>query len=297
MEYLSTTSLAHELDIQVNEMFTNLHGLGWIERSKDKWVLTNEGKAKGGKTKSDPKFGEYIVWPENIALPNTSVNKKDGLLNPTAIGQHFKISSQKVNLILSELGFIESDAAGWELTRLGKKIGGKQCKHEQSGKLYVLWPGSIVTNKDLLDVLAPAQTPPTEKSLNPSTVTAENFRKNYPANFRTQDGHFVRSKSEVMIDDFLYFHGLIHSYEKKLPVLEDVICDFYIPPSGVARPKAVYIEYWGLENDPKYQERKQRKLQVYRENEFLLIELNDSDLQNLDDVLTRKLLEFKIKVG
>lgn len=98
-----------------------------------------------------------------------------------------------------------------------------------------------------------------------------------------------------MIDDFLYINGLVHSYEKKLPILDDVVCNFYIPPGG-GRTKGIYIEYWGLEDDPKYVERKKKKLQSYSQNELLLIQLNDADLQNLDDVLTRKLIELRVEL-
>ena len=126
---------------------------------------------------------------------------------------------------------------------------------------------------------------------------SENFRHKYQADHRTQDGHFVRSKAEVIIDNWLYYAGLVHSYERKLPSIdEDVVSDFYIP-SGNGRPQGVYIEFWGLENDPKYLERKKKKVEIYRKNDLHLIELNDADVQNLDDVLPRRLLAFKIKVG
>ena len=48
------------------------------------------------------------------------------------------------------------------------------------------------------------------------------------------------------IDNTLYEYWLVHAYERKLPVEEDVYCDFYIPTGKV------YIEYWGYENDEKY---------------------------------------------
>ncbi len=138
---------------------------------------------------------------------------------------------------------------------------------------------------------------PSEKVLTPSntSVTSNNFRHKYPATLRTQDGHFVRSKSEVIIDNWLYISGLVHSYEKKLPIDEDVISDFYIP-SGNGRPQAVYIEYWGLENDPAYQNRMKQKIEIYKKYDFPLIELTDKDIENIDDVLPRKLLQHKIKV-
>ena len=224
------------------------------------------------------------------------------LLTATTIGKHFNVSSQRINLILSELGFQENDVAGWEITKLGKSLGGRQLQHEQSGKSYIMWPESILTNKNLVQVFNP--TVP-EKAIEKNTlkveevnsqITSDNFRHKYPAIYRTQDGHFVRSKSEVIIDNWLYISGLVHSYEKKLPIDEDLVSDFYIP-SGNGRPQAVYIEYWGLENDQNYQDRMKRKIELYKKYDLPLIELRDKDIENLDDVLPRKLLSYKIKVS
>jgi hypothetical protein len=62
-------------------------------------------KQKGGQTRTNPKFGEYIVWPDNISIDNGQpIKEKSKSLNATAIGKHFNISSQRLNLILSELG-------------------------------------------------------------------------------------------------------------------------------------------------------------------------------------------------
>ena len=82
---------------------------------------------------------------------------------------------------------------------------------------------------------------------------------------------------------------LAHAYERRLPIEEEVYCDFYLPVGKV------YIEYWGFENDPKYIERKKIKQEIYKKYEFNLIELNDPDIQNLDDVLPKKLLQFGIQ--
>jgi hypothetical protein len=224
------------------------------------------------------------------------------LLNATALGKHFGVSSQRINLILSELGFQENSVAGWEVTKLGKSIGGKQFQHEQSGKSYALWPNQIIDNKSLVQVF---NINTLEKSIDKNNIKSEpagpqvasdNFRHKNPAIYRTQDGHFVRSKSEVIIDNWLYISGLVHSYEKKLPVDEDLVSDFYIP-SGNGRPQSVYIEYWGLENDPAYQARMQKKMEIYKKYDFPLIELRDKDIENIDDVLPRKLLHYKIKIN
>jgi len=307
MEYISTTSLSNLLDIPTNELFGKLKNLGWTDRKNDKWVLTELGKQKGGQTRISPKFGEYIVWPENLSLDNNYQSKnKTTLLNSTTLGEHFNISNQRMNLILSELGWIEKDVTGWILTKLGQVFCGKQVEHETSGKKYVLWPNEILTNKHLLKVLTePLEDVEKVKEIPSSdivqttnnAITKHNdFRGKFPAEHRAIDGHYVRSKAEMLIDNWLYQYGLVHAYERRLPIDEEVYCDFYLP-SGNGRPQAVYIEFWGLENDPKYAERKKKKIEIYNREGLALIQMTDADIQNIDDILPKKLLQYKIKVG
>ncbi|MEY3422936.1 MAG: hypothetical protein RIR48_3265 [Bacteroidota bacterium] len=307
MEYISTSALANELDIKSADLFDKLKTLGWIERKNDKWVLTDLGKQKGGQTRNNPKFGEFVVWPENISLDGGQQKEKPKLINATTIGKHFNISSQRLNLILSELGLIEKDlAAGWEITKLGKSVGGRQFEHETSGANYVLWPESILKYKRLLEVFKENSTdqPQTQTAIVSSpqaetpvaNINKDNFREKFEAKHRTIDGHYVRSKAEMLIDNWLYQYGLVHAYERKLPIDEDVYCDFYIP-SGNGRPQAVYIEFWGFENDPKYTERKNKKLEIYNREGLSLIQLTDADLQNIDDILAKKLRQFKVPIG
>lgn len=303
MEFLSTTSLANELDIKPSDLFDKLKGLGWIERKNDKWTLTDLGKQKGGQIRTSQKYGEFIVWPENISVDNGQQSKgKPKLLNATAIGKHFDISSQRLNLILSELGWIEKayvgqDVNGWSITKLGKSIGGRQFEHETSGGFYVLWPDNVITNKSLQEVFHDS---PAEKEIqalkviqpqtSPQNVSGD-YREKNEAKYRTLDGHYVRSRAEVIIDNLLYQYALVHAYERKIIIGdEEVLSDFYLPAGKV------YIEFWGMENDPKYIERKKKKIEFYKKNDIPLIELKDIDILNLDDHLPRKLKNYGIKV-
>ncbi|MBK0384291.1 hypothetical protein I5M32_15090 [Pedobacter sp. SD-b] len=303
MEYISTSALANELDIKSTDLFDKLKTFGWIERKNEKWVLTELGKQKGGQTRNNPKFGEFVVWPENISLDGGQQKEKPKLLNATTIGKHFDISSQRLNLLLNELGWIEKTVAGWGLTKLGETLGGKQFEHETSGGSYVLWPDNVLQNKDLLEQFQ--ETPkekPASKEENTiisksDTETVDDFRKKYPAEYRTKDGHYVRSKAELTIDDSLYLWGIAHAYEKKLPnTTENVYSDFHIP-SGNGRPKAVYIEYWGMENDEKYNQRKNKKIEIYNQLGLSLIQLNDADIKNIEDSLQKYLLKHGIRVN
>jgi len=117
----------------------------------------------------------------------------------------------------------------------------------------------------------------------------ESFREKFQAKHRSTDGHFVRSKAEMLIDNWLYMAEIVHAYERKLPIEEEVYCDFYIPTGKV------YIEFWGYDNDEKYLARKQKKQAIYQKYNFNLIELTDEEVQNLDDILPRMLIKFGVQ--
>ncbi|SFV51459.1 hypothetical protein MNB_SV-12-769 [hydrothermal vent metagenome] len=115
-------------------------------------------------------------------------------------------------------------------------------------------------------------------------------RKSYKEpQYRTEDGHYVRSKAELIIDNWLYHQNIVHAYEKRLPTEENLLSDFYLPQGKV------YIEFWGYENQEAYIKRKKIKQQIYKKYNFKLIELNDKEVQNLDDILPKILLKFNIQ--
>jgi len=118
---------------------------------------------------------------------------------------------------------------------------------------------------------------------------AVEFRDKFRPEHRAQDGHYVRSKSELIIDNWLYVSKIVHAYERKLPIEEELYCDFYIPTGKV------YIEYWGLQED-KYLTRKEKKLEIYKKYNLNLIQLVEKDVLNLEDTLPAKLLEFGIAI-
>ncbi|MBP9779297.1 glycerol kinase [Candidatus Gracilibacteria bacterium] len=302
MEKISTTSLAKSKNMQPAELFELLQSLGYIVRENSIWRITEQGKTVGGEIQRSEKYGQYIIWPTTLDISKQSKvyhKNKGKQLNATVIGEYFKTSSQRLNLVLSELGLIEKDITGWRITKLGKNIGGSEHRHDVSGAYFVLWPENVLNYPRLLEVFKHDKLEPIEdkkvESQNSNIKISDNFREKFEAKHRTQDGHYVRSKAEMIIDNLLYQYGIIHAYERKLPIEEDVYSDFYIP-AGNGRPQGVYIEYWGFENDEKYLERKRKKIEIYKENELALIELNEGDIQNLDDILPRKLLNFKIKV-
>lgn len=116
------------------------------------------------------------------------------------------------------------------------------------------------------------------------------YRKQWVAEHQCDDGHYVRSYSELLIDNWLYNNGYRHAYEKSVFMESDpdavVLSDFYIPDGNV------YIEFWGLNDDQRYLERKKKKQKMYADNHLNLIDLEESDVKRLNDILPRKLFEY-----
>jgi len=72
---------------------------------------------------------------------------------------------------------------------------------------------------------------------------------------------------------------------KQLPIEEDMYCDFFIPQGKC------YIEYWGM-TDEEYLKRKKKKRDLYTKHKLNLIKLTEKDIENIDDVLPKKLMKF-----
>ena len=218
------------------------------------------------------------------------------MLNSTKIGEHFNISNQRVNNILYELGWIEKASKGWQITALGAKVGGITTSVISGGKM-VIWAPNILENPFLIKAINP-QNEPILNSVKPKVQEGNEKQINdnkYPETLlKTKDGHLVRSRAEMIIDNLLYEYGLTHAYERELTVAESVFSDFYIPARNGRR--AIYIEFWGIKNNEKYNERKRIKQEIYKTNNLNLIEIEEKDLENLDSFLRRKLLQFDINV-
>jgi hypothetical protein len=293
---LSITKIAEKLERDINELRTTLVNAGLLEQKDDKtWILTKIGEIAGGVYRENSRVGRYIAWPESL-LDHPAIggsgNADDApvdFLSSTKIGHELGLPPSRVNSLLSELGWIEKALKGWKLTKQGEKQGGLQKEHRRSGVPFVIWPKNLLNNKSLIEsakeLLGKHPEPSTEQVISQDT----GFREKYEAKHRATDGHFVRSKAEMLIDNWLYMAEIVHAYERKLPIEENVYCDFYIPTGKV------YIEYWGLEKDAKYRDRKAQKIAIYEKYGFNLIQLQDADVQNLDDVLPRLLLKFDVQ--
>ncbi len=283
-ELISTTALARMLNISSQELFTKFRKDKLIIRNGSKWELTDLGKKIGGSYTESAQFGRYIVWPPSMAHTPTIEKQAETRLTAHTLGGKFGLTANKINAIFSELGWIKKELKGWRVTAQGLKQGGIQDEDPKSGIPFARWPQVVISNRAFLNSIQEVKGE-VEVSLHEKV----RFREKFKAEHRATDGHFVRSKAEQLIDNWLYMEEIVHAYERKVPIEEELYCDFYIPTGKV------YIEYWGYENDSKYLKRKQEKIEVYKKYEFNLIELNEADVKNLDDVLPRQLLKFGIQ--
>ncbi len=113
------------------------------------------------------------------------------------------------------------------------------------------------------------------------------FRTKFPSDFRCEDGHYVKSKDEALICNWLFNRNVCHGYDRKIPRSDNLYCDFWIK----TKKGSVYIEYWGM-SDRKYLDRKETKQRIYKEQNLQLVELNPNDLKVLDDIFPRKLRPY-----
>jgi hypothetical protein len=159
-----------------------------------------------------------------------------------------------MNQIISELWWIEPNLKWWKLTKFWEKLWGRELIINKTWATYTKWPTKIIENKSLLNSLWIKQENNVVKKEEKHHVEELDFRNKFPEQYRTKDWHKVRSRWEVIIDDYLYYYKLSHAYERKLPIEEDVYSDFYIPAQNWW--EAVYIEYWGIEDKESYANRK-----------------------------------------
>ncbi|BCK86634.1 hypothetical protein MIZ01_0398 [Sideroxyarcus emersonii] len=236
----------------------------------------------------------YQVSKDSDA-PNGESN---GMLSATALGEHFKLDAKQINRVLVDLGWIEKEGKGWKPTELGEKLKAQKNIYFKNKIPYVVWHPDICKSRILqkaVDELVLVEIAPPVVTQNPlmtegaADKSEEGFRERFPPTIRASDGHMVRSRGEAMIDGLLYENRIVHAYERLVPIEQTMYCDFFLPEFNL------YIEFWGMESNPKYKERKERKLEMYRQNGLKLIEVKDGHINNLEDYLMGQLVKFGYK--
>ena len=212
-----------------------------------------------------------------------------------------------MNSILNELGWIAKPPygqGGWIATKMGNKVGGKNTK-PKSGQSYdgeaqgrwtcsVKYPPKIKSHRGLTEAVSAMLGESEEKSESSPGSTSAHSSPTKTNKMKTRDGHYVRSRGEILIDNFLYSVRIAHAYEQEVILGERMM----IPDFIAITPKGnVYIEFWGLEGQPDYDSRRKEKIKSYEKNELELINVSPEHLDNLDAYLSRKLAVYGVKTA
>lgn len=121
--------------------------------------------------------------------------------------------------------------------------------------------------------------------------------ESYEGKYVCTDGHIVKSKAEMIIDNWLFTQNIPHAYEKALPIdadaRHDLHPDFCLP--GYEDDKDdIYIEFWGYnEKNIEYTKSKNYKMEKYKEQKVTVICLAENDMKDINSSLTRKLKYYK----
>jgi hypothetical protein len=289
---LSTTALARKLDIPAQQLFATLKDYGWIKRTETSWVLTQKGEFEGGSYQTSKRYGSYIVWPATLEQhPLLQAIESNQRITAAAMCRYYpRLHARQINRALAELGLQHHSILGWELTALGRTWGGLQEESSSSGALYVTWPNEIIDNPVVQRELGlqaaqmPAQSTSDQKEPDLFATAKEGANLNHGI-----DGHRLQSYLQTGVCNWLYLAQLAHACHRALPTEELVYADFYIPVGNI------YIDCWEVEAEPGELSGRFRKRELYRELDLRYLEINASDSEKLDEVLSRGLLAFGIR--
>lgn len=279
---LSTSALARQLELPVQQLFSALKDHNWIKKVDDGWALTGKGKFEGGRYQSSKRYGRYIVWPaELLEHPLLRNLEKGRLISAAALGKPHRLSAQQVNRLLAVLAWLRPAKTGWQLTQTGKKLGGQVFENQQLGVEYVLWPEDIGEQRPLQRLFEQVSAP-----LAGDATEGDLFHSSAPP--ATLDGRQLRSWPHWQIAQWLYLAGLRYACEVMLPVAESLRADFYLPDQGV------YLEFWGGDEQADQLARRMRRQEAYKALGTPVVDVHPDDLPHLDDYLSRRLRELAV---
>jgi hypothetical protein len=289
---LSTTALAKKLDIPVQQLFATLRDYGWIRRSGDAWVLLPKGEYEGGTYQNSRRYGRYIVWPGTLDHhPLLAAIESNQRITAASMRRYYpRLHARQINRALAELGLQRHSILGWELTELGRSLGGKQEESEASGAFYVTWPHEVIDNPVIhRELTRQSDQIPTQE---PSLPGAEpDLFANPEAGISCDgiDGHRLATALQMRVCNWLYLAQLAHAYQRALPTEELIHADFYVPTGNV------YIDCWEADIGAREISTRLRKRELYKDLGLNSLEVNAADVERLDEVLGSGLLAFGIR--
>lgn len=225
---ISTSALAKQLNIPVQQLFNCLHDYGWIKRVDEHWALTAKGEYEGGEYVHSNKYGRYIVWPSRISQhPVIQGIEAHKMLNAKQIADKYHLQTAIVTRIFRELAWLERANNGWQLTKLGEKKGGEIQFFDLTSTSYCLWPEIVLEDSEL------------DKQLNYSAkifklaAASESDLLVDSQLFEGLDGHQHHNIAQLAICHWLYLANFTHACHRLLPGSTDLFADFYLPAENI----------------------------------------------------------------
>jgi hypothetical protein len=289
---LSTTALARKLAIPAQQLFATLKDYGWLQRAGDTWALTPKGEFEGGSYQKSKRYGTYIVWPERLDQhPLIAAIESNQRINAASMCRYYPpLHARQINRALAEIGLQHHSILGWELTPLGRSLGGQQEESASSGAFYVTWPHEIIDNPVIHRELA-LQTDQVQGEESAQGLEQDLFAAAgaEAATYRGIDGHSLQSSLQIRVCNWLYLAQLAHACQRALPIEELVYADFYVPAGNI------YIDCWESDTPAKELSGKLHKRELYHEMDLRYLEINADAIDKLDETLGRGLLSFGIR--
>lgn len=293
---LSTTALAKKLKIPTQQLFSTLRDFEWIRRAGDTWSLTAKGEFEGGSYQKSARYGTYIVWPERLDQhPLIAAIESNQRITAASMCRYYpRLHARQINRALAEMGLQHHSILGWELTDLGRSLGGQQEESNSSGAFYVTWPHEIIDSPIVHRELGRQsdQIQGQDRTAEPTGEAAPDLfagADDQEVACQGIDGHKVQTLLQLQVCNWLYLAQLAHAYERALPTEEALCADFYVPAGHI------YIDCWEADIPVGEMSSRLRKREIYSELQLRVIEINASDVDRLDEVLGRGLLAFGIR--
>ncbi len=288
--YLSRSALAEKLGVTLKELTQLMIESGWLlhneaaEKGKE-WQLTAKGEFEGGIYRESKKFGQYIVWPESVLAHAAISPLSDTCMNATRVAQAFDVTAKVMNRIFADMAWVKPYAKGWQLTELGQANGGVQESNKDTGVPYVMWQRHITDNTGLQHYMQGYHGDENSKLL-----------INEQLYYLALSGHYVASKPELQIANYLYLFGFQFAYRRTVFLAlsnpaacsDQMLTDFYLPKANV------HIHYQAQDISPPQLAKQLERQQRVKTHQLNVIELSVDDIVQLDQVLARKLLQLGI---
>ena len=219
--------------------------------------------------------GKHYKWYQSDLHNKTYIPKKNRQLAE-------KLAAKKYSLLLLEELENEKTAIEFYLRHHHKKTG-------ETEKL-------LISSPEYRKLLEP-HFKPLSQELTEWTKELHETNPLHPEQLihKGVSGKYLRSKSEVMIDMFLYTNKIPYRYEAPLILGGTTI----YPDFTIRHPKTgeyIYFEHFGKMDDPKYARKAFKKLEVYQEHGIIpgknLIMTFETEQNPLSVAMVEKIIEY-----